>query len=147
MRLDGPQTMDSFQYDGLVHSGSEEFRDLKEHSNSEDFSGSEGCSDSEKHRNSERPSASSLSFEPKPKIVSHLELSIHKICHYRLGPALWTYHRNSDNLKDLLMPLRSPTDILGNTFDKNCLGQMKLFAMIHEAGLLHFHFREDTGLS
>ena len=74
--------------------------------------------------------------------VSHLELSIYEIFHYRLGSALWTYHRDSDkqDLNDLLKPLRSLTDILGNTFDKSCISQMKLLAMNQEAGPLHFHF-------
>ncbi|EDR10514.1 uncharacterized protein LACBIDRAFT_293553 [Laccaria bicolor S238N-H82] len=146
MRLDGPRT-NLPQYGRLVErsvseecsdweerSDSEEFSHSEERSDSGEFSGSEECSDSEEHSNSERP--------------AHLELSIHEICHYRLGPALWTYRRDSDkpDLDELLMPLRWPTDILGNTFDKNCMGQMKLLAMIHEAGLLHFqNLGKDPG--
>ena len=143
--------MGSFWYDGWDRnyleepSHSEEFSYLEELNSSEDSSDSEEHSNSERPGKSERPSNAPLSFEPSK--VSHLELSIHELCHYRLGPALWTYCRDRSDLNDLLMPLRSPTDILGNTFDKNCIGQMKLLAMIHEAGLLHFHYGKDPGLS
>lgn len=77
----------------------------------------------------ERPSNVSLSaFEPNE--VSHLELSIHESLHHRVGPALWTYRGDSDKPDlDDLKPLRSPTDILGITFGKQCMIQMKLFAM------------------
>jgi hypothetical protein len=76
----------------------------------------------------EGPSHASRSFAPKQ--VSHLELSIHEICHYRVGPALWTYREDSDKRDlDNLKPLRSPTDILGITFDKHCMVQIKLFAV------------------
>ena len=127
-----------------------QFSDSDEHSDSGE------CSDFGEHSNSERPSNLARSSNPslqrfKHDKVSHLELSIHEIFRYRIGPVLWTYRRDSDkpDLDDLLMPLRSPTDILGNPFDKNCICQMKLLAMIHEAGLLHFHFRDgkDPGLS
>ena len=129
MRLDGPQTIHSFGSGSLV-----------ERSDFEECSDSEGHSSLKRPGDSERPSNASLSF---------LELSIHEIRHYRLGPALWTYRGDSDkpDLDDLLMPLRSPTDILGNTFDKNCIGQMKLLPMILEAGLLHFDGGKDLGLS
>ena len=150
MRLDGPRMINLKRLDNMVeHSSSEEFSDLEERSDSEECSDLEEHSDFERPSNSERPNNGPLSFEPEK--VLHLELSIHELCHYRLGPALWTYRRDSDkpDLDDLLMPLRSPTDILGNPFDKNCICQMKLLAMIHEAGLLHFHFRDgkDPGLS
>ena len=108
---------------------------LVEHSDSEEFSDSDECS------NSERPDNALKAL--------HLELSIHELCHYRLGRALWTYRRDSDKVdfNDLLMPLRSPTDIFGNSFDENCIGQMKLLAMIEEAGFLLFHGGIDWGLS
>ena len=120
-----------------------ESSDMEDHgdsealSDSQEFSGSEESSDLEEHRNLKRPS----------KWESHLELSVHEICHYRLGPVLWTYHRDSDkpNLDDLLMLLRSPTDILSNTFDKNFTGQMKLLTIIHEATLLPWPIREKPG--
>ena len=81
-----------------------------------------------------------------PKL-SYLELSIYEVRHYRVkGSALWTYRLDKPDLDDL-KPLRSPTDILGNTFDKNCIGQMKLLPMILEAGLLHFDGGKDLGLS
>jgi len=108
---------------------------------------------------SERPSNVSLSaFEPNE--VSHLELPIHEICHYRVGPALWTYRGDSDKPDlDDFKPLRSPTpDTLGITFDKNCIFQMKLFAtkfdghryghlLINEAERLPSHREIDSGLS
>ena len=106
----------------------------------------------------ERPSNVSLSaFEPNE--VSHLKLSIHERLHYRVGPALWTYRRDSDKPDlDDLKPLRSPTDTLGITFDKHCIIQMKLFAMefdddryrhllIDEAELPHLHRGITLGLS
>ena len=125
--------------DTRIPTNSKRFGNLVERSDSEEFSDSEECSDSE------RPNNSPLSF--KHDKGSHLELSIHELCHCRVGPALWTYHRDSDkpDLDDLLMPLKSPTDILGNAFDKNCIGQMKLLAMIHEAGLVDFCYT-DQGL-
>ena len=107
---------------------------------------------------SEMPSNVSLSaFEPNE--VSHLEFSIHEIVHYRVGPALWIYRGDSDKPDlDDLKPLRSPTDTFGITFDRNCIFQMKLFAMrfdgrryghllIDEAELLHSHRETDPGLS
>ena len=159
MRLDGPRMIHSQRHGSLVERrNSEEFGDSDEHSDSEEFSDSDErsdsgeCSDFGEHSNSERPSnlARSSHLRFKHDKVSHLELSIHEIFRYRLGPALWTYRRDSDkgpDLEDLLMPLRSPTDILGNTFDKNCIGQMKLLAVIYDAGLLHFPVRKDPGLS
>ena len=126
-----------------------QFSDSDEHSDSGE------CSDFGEHSNSERPSNLARSSNPslqrfKHDKVSHLELSIHEIFRYRLGPALWTYRRDSDkgrDLDDLIMPLRSPTNVLGNTFDKNCIGQMKLLAVIYEAGLLRFTWGKDPGLS
>ena len=169
MRVDEPQMINSFGYGRLVErsdleggsvseefcdseelTDSEEFRSDSEEfcSDSEEFCGLEERSDSEEFSNSEKHS----DLERPSKWKRHLELSIHEICHYRLGPALWTYCRDSDkgrDLDDLLMPLKSPTDILSNTFDKNFIGQMKLLAMIHEAGLLNFHspLAKDPGLS
>jgi hypothetical protein len=105
----------------------------------------------------ERASNAPLSF--KPDEISHLELSIHEICHYHVGPALWTYRGDSDKQDfDDLMPLKSPTDILGITFDKNCMRQMKLLAMefddhhyrhflIDEAELHQLHGGIALGLS
>ena len=96
-------------------------------------------------------------FEPNE--VSHLELSIHESLHYRVGLALWTYRGDSDKPDlDDLKPLRSPTNILGITFDKHCIIQMKLLAMefdedryrhllIDEAELLHLPLGLDAGLS
>ena len=90
-------------------------------------------------------------FEPNK--VSHLELSIHEICHYRVGPALWAYRGDSEkpDLNDL-KPLKSPADILGITFDNDYIRQMQLLAMdfdyaryrhllVDEAELLHLHDR------
>ena len=75
-------------------------------------------SDKEWSRHEERPSKAPLSFEPNE--VSHLELSIHEICHYRVGPTMWTYRRDSDKPDlDDSKPLRSPADILGITFDND----------------------------
>ena len=77
---------------------------------------------------SEWPSNAPLIFRPNK--VSHLELSIHEILHYRVGPALWTYRGDSDNPDlDDLKPLRSPTDVLGITFDNHCIRQMQLLAV------------------
>jgi len=105
----------------------------------------------------EEPSDIPLSL--KPFEASHLELSIHEICHYRVGPALWTYRGDSDkqDLDDLKL-LGSPTDILGITFDKKCIIQMKPLAMefdddrhrhllIDEAELPHLHRGIALGLS
>jgi len=49
----------------------------------------------------EQPSNAPPSLEANR--IFHLELSIHEICHYRVGPALWTYHGHSDkpDLDDL----------------------------------------------
>lgn len=105
----------------------------------------------------EQPSDAPLIF--KPDEVGHFELSIHEICHYRVGPALWTYHGDSgkpDLMINDLKSLRSPTDILGVTFDNNCITQIKLFAMefgdgryrhllIDEAELLHLRSRMELG--
>ena len=149
MRLDGSLRIFTDR-DGRVESS-----DSDEFSSSEERSDSEECSDLEEHSNSETPSDPARPRNPLLRLEAakdYLELSIHEIFHYRLGPALWTYHRDSDKpgLDDLLMPLRSPTDILGNTFDKNCIGQMKLLAMIHGAGLFEFYMvwnGQELGLS
>ena len=150
MRLDGPRTIGSHRHGSLVERhDSDERCDSEEFSDSEERSDSEECSDFGEHSNSERPSNPWLQRYKHDK-VSHLELSIHEIFRYRIGPALSTYRRDSDkgrDLDDLIMPLRSPTDILGNTFDKNCIGQMKLLAVIYEAGLLEFTWGKDSGLS
>ena len=150
MRLDGPRTIDSHRHGSLVERhDSDERCDSEEFSDSEERSDSEECSDFGEHSNSERPSNPRLRRFEHDK-VSHLELSIHEIFRYRIGPALWTYRRDPDkgrDFDDLIMPLRSPTDILGNTFDKNCIGQMKLLAVIYEAGLLKFTWGKDPGLS
>ena len=159
MRLDGPRMVESHRHGSLVERrDSEEFGDSDERSDSEEFSDSDErsdsgeCSDFGEHSNWERPSNLARSSNPRFKHdkVSHLELSIHEIFRYRLGPALWTYRRDSDkgqDLDDLIMPLRSPTDILGNTFDKNCTGQMKLLVVIYEAGLLDFTWGKYPGMS
>ena len=159
MRLDRPRS--SFRSGSLVErSNLEESSDMEAHGDLEEFSGSEALSDSQEFSGSEESNDSDECSDLKEhsnlkrssKRERHLELSIHEICHYRLGPALWTYRRDSDkgrDLDDLLKPLRSLTDISSNTFDKNLIGQMKLFAMIHEVGLLDFHspVKKDPGLS
>ena len=106
-----------------------------------------------------RPGNVPLSSALKSDEESHLELSIHEIFRYRVGPALWTYRGCSDKPDlDDLEPLRSPTDTLGITFDKNCIIQMKLLAMefddvryhhllIGEAEPLHLHSRMASGVS
>ena len=157
MRLDGPRTsIHSHRHGSLVERrDSDERSDSEEFSNWEERSDSEECSDFGEHSNSERPSNLARSSNPRPQRfkhdkVSHLELSIHEIFRYRLGPAVWTWRRDSDkgrDLDDLIMPLRSTTNILGNTFDKNCIGQTKLLAVIYEAGLLDFAWGKDPGLS
>ena len=108
-------------------------------------------SDKEWSSDEERPSNAPLSFEPNE--VSHLELSIHEICHYRVGPTMWTYRRDSDKPHlDDSKPLRSPVDILGIIFDNDCIRQMQLLVMdfdyaryrqllINEAELLHLYGR------
>ena len=107
MRLDGPRTVDSQRHGSLVERrDSEEFGDSDERSDSEEFSDSDErsdsgeCSDFGEHSNSERPSNPRLQRFKHDK-VSHLELSIHEIFRYRIGPALWTYRRDSDKGRDL----------------------------------------------
>ena len=88
----------------------------------------QSTSDEEWSSNEERPSDAPLSLGPNE--VSHLELSIHEICHYRVGPTLWTYCRDSDKPDlDGSNPLRSLADILGIKFDNDCIRQMQLLAM------------------
>ena len=111
----------------------------------------QSTSDEEWSSNEERPSDAPLSLGPNE--VSHLELSIHEICRYRVGPTLWTYCRDSDKPDlDGSNQLRSLADILGIKFDNDCIRQMQLLAMdfdyaryrqllIDEAELLHLYGR------
>ena len=106
-------------------------------------------SNKEQPSNEEWPSNAPPSVEPNK--VFHIELSIHETCHYHVGPALWTYHGDLDKPDlDDLKPLRSPAEILGITFDNDCICQMQLLAMdfhwerycpllIDEAELHHLH--------
>jgi hypothetical protein len=104
----------------------------------------------------EKPSDVEFRAKLKPaNEVLHLELSIHEICHYRVGPALRTYRGDLDDLDEPDLndskPLRWPLDILGITFDKNCKIQMKLLAMEFDdhrmAELLNLRHGIHAGLS
>jgi hypothetical protein len=56
-----------------------------------------------------------------------LHLSIHEICSYRFGPALWTYHGDGHSNIEGLHCMKSTTNTLGITFGLSSRGHMELF--------------------
>ncbi|EDR01123.1 uncharacterized protein LACBIDRAFT_312432 [Laccaria bicolor S238N-H82] len=56
-----------------------------------------------------------------------LHLSIHEICSYRFGPALWTYHGDGHSSIPGLHWMKSNTNTLGITFGLSSRDHMELF--------------------
>ena len=56
-----------------------------------------------------------------------LHLSVHEIHSYRVGPALWTYHKYGHSNIFKLQPMKSTTNALGITFGVDSTSCMELF--------------------
>ena len=63
----------------------------------------------------------------------YLHLSIHEIHSYRIGPALWTYHKYGHPNIFQLQSMKSTTNALGITFRVDSETHMELFDISTDA--------------